>query len=918
MAHSLVIVESPAKAKKIGEYLGADYVVESSIGHVRDLPRNAADVPAAYKGEKWARLGIDTENDFKALYVTNSEKKGHVRYLKSLLGDADELILATDKDREGEAIAWHLLEILNPRVPVKRIVFNEVTKEAIQRALDDPGELNLKVVEAQEARRLLDRLYGYEVSPVLWKKVQQGLSAGRVQSVATRIVVQRERERMAFVSANYWDLVATFTAQNAEKPFTAKILEVDGSRIAGGKDFNSEGQLKSAKAALLHLTQDGATALAKGVEGRDAVVESRDAKPYRRRPAAPFITSTYQQEAGRKLRLSSANAMRVAQGLYERGFITYMRTDSVTLSEQAINAARGQISERYGASYLPSEPRVYKGKSKNAQEAHEAIRPAGDRFRTPEEVSGELRAQDLKVYELIWQRTVASQMTDATGETVTMRLGVDTSDSRHAVFSTSGTVIKHPGFLKVYREDRDEEDDNDDPAEQTLPPLEQGDKAEVISAEAEGHDTQPPPRYTEASLVKKLEELEVGRPSTYASIMQTIQNREYVWKKGTALVPSFKAFAVVGLLEQHFPDLVDYAFTAQMETDLDSIAEGGEERIPWLTRFYFGSGDDAGLKAKVHDRLGEIDARAVNSIPLGMDQNSVPVVARVGRYGPYLERGEDRASIPNEMLPDELTIEVALQLLEAPQGDTELGLHPGTSQPIFVKTGRFGPYVQLGEHDADAETKPKMESLFKGMDPAEVTLDQAVKLLSLPRVVGADEAGQPITAQNGRYGPYVSRILVDEDGKEKNDSRSLETEDQLFSVTEEEARALFAQPKRRRGQGPAKPGKIVGIDPVTEKNIELKDGRFGPYVTDGETNASLRKGDDAEELTLERAAELLADRRAAGPAKKRKKKAAKKKKKAVAKKSAKKKATTKKAAKKKASGKKAAPGAPTATEEDPF
>ncbi len=920
VALSLVIVESPAKAEKIGEYLGSDYVVEASIGHIRDLPRNAADVPAAYKSEKWARLGIDTDNDFKALYVTNSEKKGHVRHLKSLLEDVDELILATDKDREGEAIAWHLMEVLNPRVPVKRIVFNEVTKEAIQRALDAPGELNLKVVEAQEARRLLDRLYGYEVSPVLWRKVQQGLSAGRVQSVATRIVVERERERMAFVSANYWDLMATFTADNAEKPFSAKILDVDGARIAGGKDFNDGGIIKSAKADLVHLTEQTATTLAAAVQGQDALVESREAKPYRRRPAAPFITSTFQQEAGRKLRLSSANAMRVAQGLYQRGFITYMRTDSVTLSSQALDAARSQIAERFGATYLPPDARTYKGKSKNAQEAHEAIRPAGDRFRTPEEVSSELSNQDLRVYELIWQRTVASQMTDATGETVTMKLGVDTTDNRHAVFSTSGTVIKHPGFLKVYREDRDEDEDaSEDAAEQTLPPLQEGEKAEVLSAQAEGHDTQPPPRYTEASLVKKLEELEVGRPSTYSSIMQTIQNREYVWKKGTSLVPSFKAFAVITLMEQHFPDLIDYAFTAEMEHGLDLIAEGGEERIPWLSRFYFGSGDDIGLKAKVTERLGEIDARAVNSIPLGMDANGIPIVARVGRYGPYLERGEDRASIPNEMLPDELTIDVAAKLLDAPQGDTELGVHPETQQPIFVKTGRFGPYVQLGERDDDSEVKPKMESLFKDMEPASVTLEQAVKLLSLPRVVGVDEAAQEITAQNGRYGPYISRLQKDENGTEKNDSRSLEDEEQLFSVTEEEARALFAQPKRRRGQAAAKPGKIVGIDPATEKNIELKDGRFGPYVTDGETNASLRKGDSVEELTLDRAAELLADRRAAGPAKKRKKKATKKKatakKKATSKKATKKKAAAKKTGAKKAVAKKAAP---TPTEEDPF
>ncbi len=923
MTHSLVIVESPAKAKKIGEYLGSAYVVESSIGHVRDLPRNAGDVPAAYRGEKWARMGVDVDNDFKALYVTNPDKKGHVRHLKSLLKEADELVLATDKDREGEAIAWHLLEILNPKVPVKRIVFNEVTKEAIQRALDQPGELNLKVVEAQEARRLLDRLYGYEVSPVLWRKVQQGLSAGRVQSVATRIVVERERERMAFVSANYWDLIATFTAAKSDRPFTAKIFALDDARVAGGKDFDSTGQLKAARTGLVHLDQAAATTLASSVEGRTAIVESREAKPYRRRPAPPFITSTYQQEAGRKLRLSSANAMRVAQGLYERGYITYMRTDSTTLSEQALNASRSQISHRYGAEFVPDLPRVYKGKSKNAQEAHEAIRPAGDRFHTPEEVAGELSTQDLRVYELIWQRTVASQMTDATGETVTIRLGVDTTEGRHATFSTSGTTIRHQGFLKVYHEDVDEDDQSDDVEEQELPPLNEGESATVRSAEAEGHDTQPPARYTEASLVKKLEELEVGRPSTYASIMRTIQDREYVWKRGSALVPSFKAFAVVTLLEEHFPDLVDYAFTAEMENDLDEIALGGEERVPWLTRFYFGADDDPGLKAKVSDRLDRIDARAVNSIPIGVDPEGQAIVARVGRYGPYLERGEARASIPNDILPDELTVERALELINAPQGDRELGTHPQTGQPIFVKNGRFGPYVQLGERDEEAGIKPKMESLFKTMDPDTVTLEQALELLSLPRVVGVDELGQEILARNGRYGPYIGRTVIDGD-KEKADSRSLETEKQLFTISEPEARALFAQPKRRRGQQAAKPGVPVGIDPATDKPMELKEGRFGPYVTDGATNASLRKGDDPETITIERASELLADRRAAGPAKKRKKAAKKKKtatkkvnaQKSPAKKSASKKSPKKAAAKKAA--KRRVDDAPVAPAEDPF
>ncbi len=896
-----MIVESPAKAVKIAEYLGAGYMVESSIGHVRDLPRNAADVPASHKGEKWASLGIDVDNGFKPLYIVNSEKKDQVRKLKALMKDASELVLATDKDREGEAIAWHLIEVLNPRVPVKRIVFTEITPEAIHRAVEAPGELDRRLVDAQEARRLLDRLYGYEVSPVLWKKIMPKLSAGRVQSVATRIVVERERERMAFRSANYWDIKGTFDAAQAETPFTAMLLEVDGRRIASGRDFRQDGQL--AKSDTIHLDQAAAGTLVEGLEGRPATVESREAKPYRRRPAAPFITSTYQQEASRKLRLSSAQSMRVAQGLYERGFITYMRTDSVTLSETAIAAARAQIQQRYGNDFLPPEPRSYKGKSKNAQEAHEAIRPSGDTFRTPEEVAGELSTQDRQVYELIWQRTVASQMTDATGETVTLRLGAEASDGRRAVFSTAGTVITHQGFLSVYRESKDEDSAEEvDEKEQLLPPLNEGDAATINALEAAGHDTQPPARYTEASLVAKLEELGVGRPSTFASIMGTIQAREYVWKKGTALVPSFKAFAVIGLLEGYFPDLVDYAFTARMEDDLDSIAEGAAEALPYLTAFYFGENELPGLRDKVSERLGTIDARAVNSIPLGADPDGVAIVARVGRYGPYLERGEDRASIPEDLAPADLTAAKAMELLEAPKDNRVLGTHPESGLDIEVKAGRFGPYVQMGEHDDESGEKPRTSSLLKDMDPAELTLEQAVQLLSLPRLIGVDpEDNAEIVAQNGRYGPYISKAIKGEDGKVKNDSRSLESEGDLFTITLEKAIEVMKQPKRRAGQGVAKPPlRELGIDPATDLQMTLKDGRFGPYVTDGESNASLRKGDEVETITIERASELLADRRAKGPA--TKKKAAKKK-------ATKKKATKKKAAKKtatKASKKKAA------------
>ncbi len=919
MSQPLVIVESPAKAVKIAEYLGDDYMVESSIGHVRDLPRNAADVPTAFKGEKWASLGIDVDNDFKPLYVVANEKREQVRKLKSLMKDASELVLATDPDREGEAIAWHLIEVLNPRVPVKRIVFTEVTPTAIQRAMDNAGELDRRLVDAQEARRLLDRLYGYEVSPVLWKKVMPRLSAGRVQSVATRVVVERERERMAFRSASYWSLTGTFLAEVADSaPFNANLVELDGKRVAVGRDFNSQGQL--VRSDLEHLDESAATTLAGAVDGRPAVVESREAKPYRRRPAPPFITSTFQQDAGRKLRLSSSQAMRIAQGLYERGFITYMRTDSATLSETAVAAARSQITERYGREFVPDAPRTYKTKSKTAQEAHEAIRPSGDTFRTPDQVRGELSTQDFKVYELIWQRTVASQMTDATGETVTLRIGVDTeagpNPARHAVFATSGTVIQHQGFLKVYREGTDEVESDDAP--QQLPPLVEGQRSRVTAATAEGHETQPPARYTEASLVAKLEELEVGRPSTYAAIMSTIQAREYVWKKGSALVPSFKAFAVVTLLEQYFPDLVDYAFTARMESDLDSIAVGAAEALPYLSNFYFGDDGYPGLRDKVSERLGDIDARAVNSIPLGVEEDGTAVVARVGRYGPYIERVDeaiepnkrDRASIPEDLPPDELDVAKALELLAAPKDDRVVGTHPETGLDIEVKAGRFGPYVQMGNHDDETGSKPKTASLFKTMDPKLLTLEEALQLLSLPREVGVDPAdGGVITAQNGRYGPYISKVTETEEGR-STDSRSIDNEADLLTMNLAQALEVMAQPKRRRGQRATTPAKVVGIDEFNDKQVTLRDGRFGPYVTDGETNASLRKGDDPETLTIERAMELLADRRARGPVKK---KATKKKK------AAKKKATKKKATKKATKKKSAATATETSgSDETPF
>jgi DNA topoisomerase-1 len=898
VTHPLVIVESPAKARTIAGYLGDEFVVESSIGHIRDLPRNASDVPDAVRGEPWARLGIDVDNDFKPLYVISRDKKDQVRKLRSLVKDASELLLATDEDREGEAIAWHLLEVLNPRIPVKRMVFHEITPEAIRRAIDNPRDLDRRLVDAQEARRLLDRLYGYEVSPVLWKKVSQGLSAGRVQSVATRIVVERERERMAFRSASYWDLEGRFRAAGEDQTFTADLVELDGRRVATGRDFGPDGKLRAEGVA--HLDEAAARALVDALTGAGAVVRSREAKPYRRRPPAPFITSTFQQEAGRKLRLSSAQAMRLAQSLYERGFITYMRTDSTTLSDTAVAAARSQVARRFGDQFVPASPRRYERRVKNAQEAHEAIRPAGDRFRTPDEVRGQLRGHELAVYELIWQRTLASQMTDATGETVTVRLGV-AGGGRDATFSASGTVITHPGFLAVYTEGRD--DGDDDEAERRLPALTEGDAVEVAALEAQGHETQPPFRYTEATLIRRLEELGVGRPSTYASIMGTIQDRGYVWKKGSALVPSFTAFAVVTLLEQHFPDLVDYAFTARMEENLDEIASGGLEPVPWLSAFYFGVEQEAGLRAMVSDRLGDIDARAVNSISIGSDPDGVPIVVRVGRYGPYLERGEDRASIPEDLPPDELTPARALELLAAPRDDRQLGVDPDSGLPVLVRSGRFGPYVQLGEAD-DGDGRVRTASLFKDMDPRTVTLDDALRLLSLPRWVGVDPAdGEEILALNGRFGPYL---------KKGSDTRSLDSEHELFTVDLERALALFAEPKRRRGQRATGPLRELGTDPATGRPLQVRSGRFGPYVTDGEVNASLRTGDEVETLTVERASELVAERRAKGGATRtkagaRKAKAAKKV--AGAKKAGAKKAGAKKAGAKKARAAKKVAGA---------
>ena len=912
MSKSLVIVESPAKARTIAGYLGDGYVVESSIGHIRDLPRSAKDVPEKYKKTSWARLGVDVENDFKPLYIVDPDKKQHISKLKKLLKGADELLLATDEDREGESIAWHLLEVLNPKVPVKRMVFHEITKKAIQHAIDNPREIDRRLVDAQEARRILDRLYGYEVSPVLWKKVMPRLSAGRVQSVATRIVVERERARIRFVPASYHSIDAVFEKRDGSgATFDAKLATLDGQRIATGKDFTEFGELKREDVAVI----DAATAkqLAADLGRADFEVVSVERKPYTRKPAPPFMTSTLQQEASRKLRFAARRTMSAAQRLYESGYITYMRTDSTTLSETALGAARAQIRELYGAEYMPSAPRTYKNKVKNAQEAHEAIRPAGDAWKTPDRIAREVGKDEARLYELIWKRTIASQMENARGET--LKVVIDASPGgRKVTLNANGRTITFPGFLRAYVEGSDDPDAELGDKEKHLPALAEGEAVDGRSFEPNAHETQPPARFTEASLVRALEELGVGRPSTYASIMGTIVNRGYVWKKGSALVPSFKAFAVVTLLEQHFGQLVDYAFTARMEDELDAIAAGHERVVPWLSRFYLGPNGqpppanengalvmDVGLKKMVSENLGEIDARQINSLPLGEDDDGHAVVIRVGRFGPYLERQDgsdkpDRSSIPEDLPPDELTLARAVELLAAPSGDRVIGVDPKSGEPVLLRAGRRGVYLQLGEASAERKEKPKTASLFKDMAPETVTLEQALRLLALPREVGPDGDGELILARNGPYGPFLLK------GK---DSRNLETEAQIFTITLAEAKHLFTQPKKRGRRRSAEPLKTLGKDPFSEQTIVVKDGRWGPYVTDGETNASLRTADSVEEITTERAAELLQMRRDRGPSKKKRKKRTSKKKKKTSKKKKKKKTSKKRTSKKKTSKKKA-------------
>ncbi|MCQ1952396.1 type I DNA topoisomerase [Arthrobacter jinronghuae] len=882
----LVIVESPAKGKTIAGYLGEGFEVTASMGHIRDLPQ-PSDLPAELKKTGVGKFAVDLDNDFEPYYVVSADKKKKVAELKAALKDADELYLATDGDREGEAIAWHLLQVLKPKVPVHRLTFPEITREAIQRALLEMRDVDVAMVDAQETRRILDRLYGYEISPVLWRKVARGLSAGRVQSVATRLVVERERERMAFRAASYWDLVGTFATEAAEK-FKARLVSVDGARVATGKDFTDRGELKSKTA--VHLDEAAAVSLAAGLESAAFTVRSVDTKPYTRRPAAPFTTSTLQQEAGRKLRFSSRVTMQVAQRLYENGYITYMRTDSPALSDQAINAARRQASELYGPEYVPEARRVYKGKSKNAQEAHEAIRPAGDSFRTPAQVASSLRGDEFRLYELIWKRTVASQMADAKGSTASVRLGAVSADGRDAEFSASGTVITFRGFMAAYEEGRDavrEDDEAEGTEGARLPVLKAQDTLTAADIAAGGHETSPPPRFTEASLVKMLEELGIGRPSTYAATISTIMDRGYVTSRGQALVPSWIAFSVVRLLEEHFTDYVDYDFTAELEEDLDRISRGEAGRVEWLNQFYYGDRVETGLHTIVND-LGEIDAKAINSIEIADG-----IVLRVGKFGPYLERPlpadapegtePERANVPEDLAPDELTAEKAVELMEtaAPE-ERVLGTDPETGRTIVARNGRYGPYVielipEPTEEDLanqpveyykngkpkppkkPVKVKPRTGSLFKSMSVETVTLDEALKLMKLPRVLGTDAEGNEITVQNGRFGPYL---------KKGTDSRSIGSEEEIFTITLEQALEIYSQPKQRGGRQAAAPLAEFGADPVSEKPIVVKDGRFGPYITDGITNITVPRSTAIEELTREQAIELLAEKREKGPAKK--------------------------------------------------
>ena len=868
---ALVIVESPAKAKTISRYLGSGYIVESSLGHIRDLPSMASEIPAEVKDQDWARIGVNVDEGFKPLYIVPAKKKPQVKKLRQLAKQASVLYLATDEDREGEAIAWHLKEVLDPKVPVWRMVFDEITESAIREALHNPRTLDEKLVDAQEARRILDRLYGYEVSPVLWRKIGPKLSAGRVQSVATRLIVDRERERMRFKAADYWDLEATLKKRTGNDRVLTRLIELGGKRIATGKDFDpTNGQLNPQSDARL-LDEALARSVADRIRSATFTVENVSEKPFTQRPHPPFITSSLQQEAARKLRFSVQHTMRVAQSLYENGYITYMRTDSTHLSSQAIHAARTQAADLYGQQYVPDAPRHYATKSKGAQEAHEAIRPAGATFRTPKELEGELQGDMLRLYDLIWKRTLASQMKDASGSRTIVRFATPAGEHGTAVFMASGKVINFDGFLRAYVQGSDEAEAEADDQERILPPLRQGDALDPEEIKPQKHTTVPPPRYTEASLIKELEERGIGRPSTYATIIQTVQDRGYVWKKGTALVPTLTAFAVINLLEKHFNDLVDFDFTAKMEDDLDAIASGKLSSTPWLQAFYFGTSSDqngaqvfnrVGLKRRISADSEKIDPREISMIPLGMDENGQPVIARIGRYGPYIQVGDSdqRVNIPEDIPPDELNVETAKALLaRSTQGAQVLGKDPETGKPVYLKTGRFGPYVQLGDPELTEKGtmkrggKPKMASLWPSMKPDSITLEDALMLLSFPRTLGTHpETGEPITVQDGKYGPYL---------KMGTETRSLASHEQLKTLTLEEGLALLAQPKgRQRAASAQRTVTEVGKHPTSGAPIQLKQGRFGPYVTDGVVNASLPKSLLPTDLTLDKAVELLAAR----------------------------------------------------------
>ncbi|MFP5225172.1 MAG: type I DNA topoisomerase [Actinomycetota bacterium] len=892
MTKPLVIVESPAKAKTISKILGSDYRIEASVGHIRDLP-DKDEMPEEYKARPWARLAVDVENDFRPIYVVSGERaRKQVRLLKQAMKEADELYLATDEDREGEAIAWHIVDELRPKIPVKRMVFHEITAKAIKAAVEQPRDIDMALVEAQEARRVLDRLVGYEVSPVLWRRIMPGLSAGRVQSVAVRLVVERERERIRFVPASFSGVEATITVDGGN--FTAALRTFDGTEVATGDDFGPDGQLKKGRDRIV-IDGSKASSLASALDGSQVEIASLSSRPYKRAPQPPFITSTLQRAAASKYGFSAQRTMSAAQGLYENGYITYMRTDSVTLSDEAVGAARNLIEQRFGADAMPAKPRTYPNKSRNAQEAHEAIRPAGEAFRNPEDVRGEVNGDEAKIYDLVYRRTIASQMKDAIGETLSVEVAGQAAASS-LTLAASGTTITDPGYRRILEDDEDDAKSNDDSKAKVLPPLHEGQTGRAGPVSSKDSETKPPNRYSEAGLIKALEELGVGRPSTYASIMNTIvRDRGYLWKKGSSLIPSWKAFSVVGLLEEYFPRLVDYRFTAKMENDLDEIADGDLERVDYLRAFYEGDGSLEGLRDLVgEERLAQIDAREINTIPIGEDEDGRQVALRVGRYGPYVERGEDRASVPEELPPDELTLAKALELLSAGGDDGRLlGVDPETGLEVRARSGRYGPYFTLGSTD---EKPVKTASLLGSMSLDEVTLEDGLRCLSLPRTVGVDpDSGTAIEALNGRYGPYLKR---------GDESRSLNSEEELFTVTVEQALELFKQPPRRRGaRAPAKPLLELGPDPVSGKPMVVKDGRWGPYVTDGETNASLKRGDDPATLTVTRAAELLADRRAAGPGKGKRKAGAKKT--SATKTGAKKKAPAKKgAAKKKAPAKK--------------